>query len=129
MLARGRTEHRRVEQSEHFGQRSHRSDQRLFEQHLGASPIAVAQTRRVLFAKGLIHDTRLPMAEIALAPNDLVGRERLHSFATIDQQLNTACQCRYRLKRNFRDGLSAADLALGDATGCIGLQRPRPRLQ
>lgn len=40
---------------------------RLFEQHLGASPIAVAQTRRVLFAKGLIHDTRLPMSEIALA--------------------------------------------------------------
>jgi AraC family transcriptional regulator of adaptative response / DNA-3-methyladenine glycosylase II len=40
---------------------------RLFEQHLGASPIAVAQTRRVLFAKGLIHDTHLSMAEIALA--------------------------------------------------------------
>lgn len=40
---------------------------RLFQQHLGASPIAVAQTRRVLFAKQLIHDTRLPMAEIALA--------------------------------------------------------------
>src|SRR5206468_9499532 len=40
---------------------------RLFQQHLGASPIAVAQTRRVLFAKQLIHDTRLPMAEVALA--------------------------------------------------------------
>lgn len=40
---------------------------RLFIQHLGATPIAVAQTRRVLFAKQLIHDTRLPMAEIALA--------------------------------------------------------------
>jgi AraC family transcriptional regulator of adaptative response / DNA-3-methyladenine glycosylase II len=40
---------------------------RLFHQHLGASPITVAQTRRVLFAKQLIHDTRLPMAEIALA--------------------------------------------------------------
>jgi AraC family transcriptional regulator of adaptative response / DNA-3-methyladenine glycosylase II len=40
---------------------------RLFQQHLGASPIAVAQTRRVLFAKQLIHETRLPMAEIALA--------------------------------------------------------------
>lgn len=40
---------------------------RLFLQHLGASPIAVAQTRRVLFAKQLIHDTRMPMAEIALA--------------------------------------------------------------
>ena len=39
---------------------------RLFRQHLGASPQTVAQTRRVLFAKRLIHDTRLPMAEIAL---------------------------------------------------------------
>jgi AraC family transcriptional regulator of adaptative response / DNA-3-methyladenine glycosylase II len=40
---------------------------RLFRQHLGASPVAVAQTRRVLFAKQLIHETRLPMAEIAFA--------------------------------------------------------------
>jgi AraC family transcriptional regulator of adaptative response / DNA-3-methyladenine glycosylase II len=40
---------------------------RLFQEHLGASPIAVAQTRRVLFAKQLVHETRLPMAEIALA--------------------------------------------------------------
>ena len=40
---------------------------RLFQQHLGASPIAVAQTRRVLFAKHLIHDTRLPMTEVALS--------------------------------------------------------------
>ena len=40
---------------------------RLFKQHLGASPVAVAQTRRVLLAKQLIHDTRLPMAEVALA--------------------------------------------------------------
>ncbi|WP_269714301.1 AlkA N-terminal domain-containing protein [Caulobacter sp. NIBR2454] len=40
---------------------------RLFKSHLGASPIAVAQTRRVLLAKQLIHETRLPMAEIALA--------------------------------------------------------------
>ena len=40
---------------------------RLFQQHLGAAPQTVAQTRRVLFAKRLIHETRLPMAEIALA--------------------------------------------------------------
>jgi AraC family transcriptional regulator of adaptative response / DNA-3-methyladenine glycosylase II len=40
---------------------------RLFRQHVGASPIAVAQTRRVLLAKQLIHDTTLPMAEVALA--------------------------------------------------------------
>src|SRR3954468_3968071 len=40
---------------------------RLFSQHLGASPIAVAQTRRVLFAKQLIHDTQLSMTEVALS--------------------------------------------------------------
>src|SRR6202046_1521723 len=40
---------------------------RLFLQHLGASPVSVAQTRRILFAKQLIHETRMPMAEIALA--------------------------------------------------------------
>src|SRR6185312_17060909 len=39
---------------------------RLFRQHLGASPVAVAQTRRILLAKQLIHETRLPMAEIDL---------------------------------------------------------------
>ena len=40
---------------------------RLFRQHLGAAPITVAQTRRVLLAKQLIQETRLPMAEVALA--------------------------------------------------------------
>jgi AraC family transcriptional regulator of adaptative response / DNA-3-methyladenine glycosylase II len=40
---------------------------RLFDQHLGASPIAVAQTRRVLLAKQLIHETTLPMTQIAMA--------------------------------------------------------------
>ncbi|HEY3800582.1 MAG TPA: AlkA N-terminal domain-containing protein [Caulobacteraceae bacterium] len=40
---------------------------RLFRQHLGASPVAVAQTRRVLLAKQLIQETRLPMAEVAMA--------------------------------------------------------------
>src|SRR3954467_5161191 len=40
---------------------------RLFLQHLGASPVAVAQTRRVLFAKQLIHETSLSMTEVASA--------------------------------------------------------------
>jgi len=47
-----------------IGQRQLR---RLFLQHLGASPISVAQTRRVLFAKQLIHETQMPMTEIAMA--------------------------------------------------------------
>jgi len=40
---------------------------RLFRQHLGASPIGVAQSRRILLAKQLIHETHLPMTEIAFA--------------------------------------------------------------
>src|SRR6202166_2657697 len=40
---------------------------RLFLKHVGASPVAVAQTRRVLLAKQLIHETSLPMAEVAMA--------------------------------------------------------------
>jgi AraC family transcriptional regulator of adaptative response / DNA-3-methyladenine glycosylase II len=40
---------------------------RLFRQHLGAAPTSVAQTRRVLLAKALIHQTDLTMAQVALA--------------------------------------------------------------
>jgi AraC family transcriptional regulator, regulatory protein of adaptative response / DNA-3-methyladenine glycosylase II len=40
---------------------------RLFQKHLGASPNAIAQTRRSLFAKQLLTDTRLSMTEVALA--------------------------------------------------------------
>jgi AraC family transcriptional regulator of adaptative response / DNA-3-methyladenine glycosylase II len=40
---------------------------RLFVQHLGATPIDVALTRRVHFAKKLIDETDLPIAQIAFA--------------------------------------------------------------
>ncbi len=40
---------------------------RLFAQHVGASPLALAQTRRLHFAKGLIDGSTLPMTEVALA--------------------------------------------------------------
>ena len=40
---------------------------RLFLQHLGATPIAVAQTRRLHFAKKLIDETTLPMYQVAMA--------------------------------------------------------------
>jgi AraC family transcriptional regulator of adaptative response / DNA-3-methyladenine glycosylase II len=40
---------------------------RLFLKHLGASPTAVAHTRRLHFAKKLIDETRLPMTQIAVA--------------------------------------------------------------
>ena len=40
---------------------------RLFIQHLGATPSAVASTRRLHFAKKLIDETTLPMGQVALA--------------------------------------------------------------
>ena len=40
---------------------------RLFREHLGASPVAVAQTRRVLLAVQLIRETDLPLADVAFA--------------------------------------------------------------
>lgn len=46
---------------------SDRQLRRIFRQHLGASPIAVAQTRRVLLAKQLLQTTDLPIVQVALA--------------------------------------------------------------
>src|SRR5499425_3447600 len=40
---------------------------RLFLRHLGATPSAVAHTRRLQFAKKLIDETCLPMSQVALA--------------------------------------------------------------
>lgn len=40
---------------------------RLFDRHLGAPPASVAQASRVLFAKQLIAETAIPLAEVALA--------------------------------------------------------------
>ena len=40
---------------------------RLFEEHLGASPIAVAQSRRIHFARTLLADTSLPITDVAFA--------------------------------------------------------------
>ncbi len=40
---------------------------RLFQAHLGASPVSIAQNRRILFAKNLIDETQLSITEIAFA--------------------------------------------------------------
>jgi AraC family transcriptional regulator, regulatory protein of adaptative response / DNA-3-methyladenine glycosylase II len=52
--------------AEHLGVGS-RHLRRLFVRHLGATPSAVAQTRRLHFAKKLIDETTLSMTEVALA--------------------------------------------------------------
>jgi AraC family transcriptional regulator of adaptative response / DNA-3-methyladenine glycosylase II len=48
----------------HLGERQLR---RLFVERLGASPIGVHGTRRLLFAKQLLTETSLPITEVALA--------------------------------------------------------------
>lgn len=52
---------------------------RLFLEHLGAPPVAVAQTRRLHFAKKLIDETNLPFTEVAMASG--FGSIRRFNFA------------------------------------------------
>jgi AraC family transcriptional regulator of adaptative response / DNA-3-methyladenine glycosylase II len=70
---------------------------RLFVQHVGASPVVVAQTRRLHFAKRLLDETNLRMTEIALASG----------FGSL-RRFNHAFQATYRraprdLRRQRRD--------------------------
>lgn len=55
----------------------------LFVTHLGASPVAIAQTRRLHFAKKLIDETDLPFTEIALASGFGSIRRFNHVFQTL----------------------------------------------
>jgi len=55
---------------------------RLFDQYVGASPVSVAQTHRILFAKSLINETQLSMTDVALAS----GFGSVRRFNTVMQQ-------------------------------------------
>jgi len=85
----------------------------------GASPIALAQTHRLLTAKRLLHETRLTMAQIAFAS----GFQSVRRF-------NATFQQRYRLAP------SALRRAAGQAHGELSLQlaargkfHPQPLLE
>jgi AraC family transcriptional regulator of adaptative response / DNA-3-methyladenine glycosylase II len=85
---------------------------RLFKQHLGASPIAVAQTRRVLLAKQLIHETRLPMAEVALASG----------FGSVRRFNETFAQLFGRPPQSLRRG--GGDEVPGSGPGGVSVRLP-----
>ena len=57
--------------------------QHLFEEQVGASPSSVAKTRRVLFAKQLIHETDLSMTDVAAA----AGFDSLQTLTNTFKQL------------------------------------------
>ncbi len=74
---------------------------RLFIQHVGASPIAVAQTRRLHFAKRLLDETDLPVTQIALA----AGFGSVRRFN--DAFLRTYRRSPRELRRQRRRGVMA----------------------
>jgi AraC family transcriptional regulator of adaptative response / DNA-3-methyladenine glycosylase II len=91
---------------------------RLFKQHLGASPIGVAQTRRVLFAKQLLQETRLPMIEVALASG----------FGSL-RRFNATFQALYgrppsELRRRFRDDAARSATATAHGVTLYVTYRP-----
>lgn len=79
---------------------------RLFQRHLGASPVAVAQTRRVLFAKQLLHDTRLPMAEVALASGFGSVRRFNETFRALFDRPPSALRRKSSGDTSARDGVT-----------------------
>ena len=105
---------------------------RLFRQHLGAAPVSVAQTRRVLLAKALIHQTDLSMAEVALASGFGSVRRFNETFQALYGRPPSALRRRgerlraggVRLSLPYRppydwDAMLAALTARGDAVeGC-----------
>ena len=86
---------------------------RLFDKHLGAPPIAVAQTRRALFAKQLIHETHLPMTAVALASG----------FGSV-RRFNDAFKKLYRRPPSQLRRLTAARPALSTVTLQLGYKPP-----
>jgi AraC family transcriptional regulator of adaptative response / DNA-3-methyladenine glycosylase II len=63
---------------------------RLFQKHLGASPVQVAQTTRVQTAKRLLDQTDLPMTEIAMRAGFRSLRRFNAAFAEVYRRPPTA---------------------------------------
>ncbi|MDQ8730188.1 Ada metal-binding domain-containing protein [Bradyrhizobium sp. LHD-71] len=87
---------------------------RLFHQHLGASPVTVAQTNRVLFAKRLIAETDMPLAHVALAS----GFGSVRRFNALFQKLYRRPPGKFRRAQSDR---SNADAAANDSALVLSL--------
>lgn len=89
---------------------------RLFTKHLGASPLAVAHTQRLHFAKRLIDETLLPMTHVSNA----AGYGSVRRF-------NDTFQKTYgRTPRELRRSGATAQQAGGKATLTVKLAYRRP---
>ncbi len=100
---------------------------RLFHEHLGASPLAIANTRRVHFAKHLLEQTKLPMSQVAVT----AGFRNVRRFNAAVRKCfdRTPSQIRSRVARGPRSG-GMLSLALPfraplDWDGLLGWFTPR----
>lgn len=75
---------------------------RLFQTHVGASPMALAITQRLLFAKKLLNETQLSISRIALASG--FGSIRRFNAAFGKLYGKTPSAFRRPVKRNHRPG-------------------------
>jgi len=82
-----------------------RQVRRLFARHLGVSPVAVAQAKRLAAAVVMIDDGRLPMAEVALAAGFGSVRRFNEVFAAVHGETPAA-------RRKRRQGTSMMQLTL-----------------
>jgi len=71
---------------------------RLMLEQVGAPPLAVAQTRRLHFAKQLLNDTDLPMTEIALAAGFRSVRRFNEAVKTVYKRSPSEIRRRPRLR-------------------------------
>ncbi|MGH7818239.1 MAG: AlkA N-terminal domain-containing protein, partial [Candidatus Binatia bacterium] len=78
---------------------------RLFAEHLGATPAAVARTRRVHFARRLITESPLSMTEIAFASGFRSLRQFNGSIRSSFRASPTELRRRWRARRADGDGI------------------------
>lgn len=79
---------------------------RIFRDELGVPPTSVAQTRRVLFAKQLIHETRMSLTDVALAAG----------FGSV-RRFNETFRALYRRPPSALRRGGSRSIAAGDAAG------------
>src|SRR5262249_38840262 len=75
---------------------------RLFAEHLGVSPLAIASARRVHFAARLIQETELPITEIAFAAGFGSVRQFNHAVLSAFGQSPTQIRNRRGLKTELK---------------------------
>ena len=76
---------------------------RLFERHDGASPTAVATTRRVQRAKAMVDETELPMSAIAFAAGFASIRRFNAAFRAVYRRPPTAVRRARRRRQAHKD--------------------------